>query len=155
MLGNFRLSGIKRALAGVPQIEVTFDLDVNGILKVSAKDLGRGVEQQIVITSSTNLSEEEIRRAREDAMRYEEETQGNKENMDIWNEAETYVYKVENQLEVQSQKLDKSQIKKIRRDLEYLKKLVCRTDADRITDIEAGNIKDAYRQLQESAMILG
>ena len=135
--------------------EVTFDLDVNGILKVSAKDLGRGVEQQIVITSSTNLSEEEIRRAREDAMRYEEETQGNKENMDIWNEAETYVYKVENQLEVQSQKLDKSQIKKIRRDLEYLKKLVCRTDADRITDIEAGNIKDAYRQLQESAMILG
>ena len=74
LLGNFRLSGIKRALAGVPQIEVTFDLDVNGILKVSAKDLGRGVEQQIVITSSTNLSEEEIRRAREDAMRYEEET---------------------------------------------------------------------------------
>lgn len=61
LLGNFRLSGIKRALAGVPQIEVTFDLDVNGILKVSAKDLGRGVEQQIVITSSTNLSEEEIR----------------------------------------------------------------------------------------------
>ena len=155
LLGNFRLSGIKRALAGVPQIEVTFDLDVNGILKVSAKDLGRGVEQQIVITSSTNLSEEEIRRAREDAMRYEEETQGNKENMDIWNEAEAYVYKVENQLEVQSQKLDKAQIKKIRRDLEYLKKLVCRTDADRITDIEAGNIKDAYRQLQESAMILG
>ena len=113
------------------------------------------MEQQIVITSSTNLSEEEIRRAREDAMRYEKETQGNKENMDIWNEAEAYVYKVENQLEVQSQNLDKAQIKKIRRDLEYLKKLVCRTDADRITDIEAGNIKDAYRQLQESAMILG
>ena len=154
-LGQFRLDGIPPARRGVPQIEVTFDLDVNGILKVSAKDLGRGVEQQIVITSSTNLSEEEIRRAREDAMRYEEETQGNKENMDIWNEAEAYVYKVENQLEVQSQKLDKSQIKKIRRDLEYLKKLVCRTDADRITDIEAGNIKDAYRQLQESAMILG
>ena len=146
---------IRDRLAGVPQIEVTFDLDVNGILKVSAKDLGRGVEQQIVITSSTNLSEEEIRRAREDAMRYEKETQGNKENMDIWNEAEAYVYKVENQLEVQSQNLDKAQIKKIRRDLEYLKKLVCRTDADRITDIEAGNIKDAYRQLQESAMILG
>mgnify|MGYP000118464614 CR=1 FL=1 len=154
-LGQFRLDGIPPARRGVPQIEVTFDLDVNGILKVSAKDLGRGVEQQIVITSSTNLSEEEIRRAREDAMRYEEETQGNKENMDIWNEAEAYVYKVENQLEVQSQNLDKAQIKKIRRDLEYLKKLVCRTDADRITDIEAGNIKDAYRQLQESAMILG
>ena len=149
------MDGIPPARRGVPQIEVTFDLDVNGILKVSAKDLGRGVEQQIVITSSTNLSEEEIRRAREDAMRYEKETQGNKENMDIWNEAEAYVYKVENQLEVQSQNLDKAQIKKIRRDLEYLKKLVCRTDADRITDIEAGNIKDAYRQLQESAMILG
>lgn len=79
--------------------QITFDLDVNGILKVSAKDLGRGVEQQIVITSSTNLSEEEIRRAREDAKRYEEETQGNKENMDIWHEANTYVVKVENLLE--------------------------------------------------------
>lgn len=152
MLGNFRLSGIKRAMAGVPQIEVTFDLDVNGILKVSAKDLGRGVEQQIVITSSTNLSDEEIRRAREDAKKYEDETRGNKENQDIRNEAEAYIYKVENLLETNP--LDKKQTKKIRQDLEYLKKLVFKTDGDKITDIEAGNIKEAYRELQESAMIL-
>jgi molecular chaperone DnaK len=154
LLGNFRLSGIKRAMAGVPQIEVTFDMDANGILKVSAKDLGRGVSQEIVITSSTNLSEEEIRRAREDAMRYEEESQGNKEILDIRNEAEAYVYKVENLLETRTQELDKKQIKKIKRDVEYLKKLVCRTDVDKITDIEAGQIKEAYRELQESAMIL-
>ncbi len=152
LLGNFRLSGIKRAMAGVPQIEVTFDMDVNGILKVSAKDLGRGVEQQIVITSSTNLSEEEIRRARADAEKYENETRGNKENQDIRNEAEAYIYKVENLL--QTKPLDKKQTKKIRQDLEYLKKLVFKTDSDKITDIEAGNIKEAYRQLQESAMIL-
>ncbi len=152
LLGNFRLSGIKRAMAGVPQIEVTFDMDVNGILKVSAKDLGRGVEQQIVITSSTNLSEEEIKRARADAEKYENETRGNKENQDIRNEAEAYIYKVENLL--QTKPLDKKQTKKIRQDLEYLKKLVFKTDSDKITDIEAGNIKEAYRQLQESAMIL-
>ncbi len=152
LLGNFRLSGIKRAMAGVPQIEVTFDMDVNGILKVSAKDLGRGVEQQIVITSSTNLSEEEIKRAREDAEKYENETRGNKENQDIRNEAEAYIYKVENLLETKP--LDKKQTKKIRQDLEYLKKLVFKTDGDKITDIEAGNIKEAYRELQESAMIL-
>ena len=152
LLGNFRLSGIKRAMAGVPQIEVTFDMDVNGILKVSAKDLGRGVEQQIVITSSTNLSEEEIKRARADAEKYENETRGNKENQDIRNEAEAYIYKVENLL--QTKPLDKKQTKKIRQDLEYLKKLVFKTDSDKITDIEAGNIKEAYRQLQESAMVL-
>ncbi len=73
LIGNFKLHGIKKAPAGVPQIEVTFDMDANGILKVKAKDLGKGVEHQITITGSTNLSEEEIRRAREDAKRYEEE----------------------------------------------------------------------------------
>ncbi len=152
LLGNFRLSGIKRAMAGVPQIEVTFDIDVNGILKVSAKDLGKGVEQQIVITSSTNLSDEEIRRAREDAMRYEAQSQSNMENQDIRNEAEAYVYKVEGLLK--STSLDKKQTKQVKHDLEYLKKLVCRSDSSNLTDIEAGNIKEAYRQLQESAKIL-
>ncbi|MGN0395832.1 MAG: molecular chaperone DnaK [Coprococcus sp.] len=154
LLGNFRLSGIKRAMAGVPQIEVTFDMDANGILKVSAKDLGRGVEQQIVITSSTNLSEEEIQRAREDAMKYENDTANSKEIQDIRNEAEAYVYKVENLLAEKSGELDKKEIKRIRQDCEFLKKLVCRADINNITDIEAGKIKEAYRDLQESAMRL-
>lgn len=154
LLGNFRLSGIKRAMAGVPQIEVTFDMDANGILKVSAKDLGRGVEQQIVITSSTNLSEEEIQRAREDAMKYENDAANSKEIQDIRNEAEAYVYKVENLLAEKSGELDKKEIKKIKQDCEFLKKLVCRADINHITDIEAGRIKDAYRNLQESAIRL-
>ena len=151
LLGNFRLSGIKRAMAGVPQIEVTFDKDANGILKVSAKDLGRGVEQQIVITSSTNLSEEEIRRAREDAKKYEDDVAGAKEFKDIMNEAESYVYKVENLLETRGAQLDKKEMKRIKSDCEYLKKLVTRTDMNHVDDVEMGRMKEAYRQLQESA----
>lgn len=150
LLGNFQLSGIKRAMAGVPQIEVTFDIDANGILKVSAKDLGRGVEQQIVITASNNLSEEEIRRAREDAMKYENEEQAGKEAQDIRNEAESYVYKVERALSDNKGSADKKQLKKVKQDAEYLKKLVCRSDSEKMTDIEAGQIKEAYRELQES-----
>ncbi|MBP3326109.1 MAG: molecular chaperone DnaK [Coprococcus sp.] len=151
LLGNFRLSGIKRAMAGVPQIEVTFDMDANGILKVSAKDLGRGVEQQIVITSSTNLTEEEIQRAREDAMKYENDTANSKEIQDIRNDAEAYIYKVENLLAEKGSRLDKKEVKRIRQDAEFLKKLVCRTDVNNITTIEAGKIKEAYKELQESA----
>ncbi len=151
LLGNFRLSGIKRAMAGVPQIEVTFDMDANGILKVSAKDLGRGVEQQIVITSSTNLTEEEIQRAREDAMKYENDTANSKEIQDIRNDAEAYIYKVENLLAEKGSRLDKKEAKRIRQDVEFLKKLVCRADINNITAIEAGKIKEAYRELQESA----
>lgn len=150
LLGNFKLSGIKRAMAGVPQIEVTFDIDANGILKVSAKDLGRGVEQQIVITASNNLSEEEIRRAREDAMKYENEEQAGQEIRDIKNEAEGYVYKVERALSENKGAVDKKQLKIIKQDTEYLKKLVCRADTERLTDIQAGQIKDAYRELQKS-----
>jgi len=151
LLGNFRLSGIKRAMAGVPQIEVTFDMDANGILKVSAKDLGRGVEQQIVITSSTNLSEEEIRRAREDAKKYEDDVAGAREFKDIMNEAEAYVYKVENLLETKGAQLDKKEMKRIKSDCEYLRKLVTRTDMNHVDDVEMGRMKEAYRQLQESA----
>jgi molecular chaperone DnaK len=155
LLGNFRLSGIKRAMAGVPQIEVTFDIDAKGILKVSAKDLGRGVEQQIVITGSSNLSEEEIRRAREDAMKYENEEQAGQEMQDIRNEAEGYVYKVEKALAADTTNIDKKKLKKIKQDNEFLKKLVCRSDNEKITEIEAGKIKDAYRDLQESVSDAG
>ena len=151
LLGNFKLSGIKRAMAGVPQIEVTFDMDANGILKVSAKDLGRGVEQQIVITSSTNLSEEEIRRAREDAKKYEDDVAGAREFKDIMNEAEAYVYTVEILLETKGAQLDKKEMKRIKSDCEYLRKLVTRTDMNHVDDVEMGRMKEAYRQLQESA----
>ena len=153
-LGNFQLTGIPAAPRGVPQIEVTFDIDANGIVHVSAKDLGRGATQQIVITASNNLSEEEIRRAREDAMRYENEANSNQEKIDIKNEAEAYVYKVEKVLADHSGELDKKQAKLIKSDVDYLKKLVCRNDINKMTDIEAGQIKEAYRALKESAAAL-
>ena len=82
LLGNFKLNGIKRAMAGVPQIEVTFDIDANGIVNVSAKDLGAGREQSITITSSSNMSEEEIERAKWEAEVYGEQ---DKKNEEYWN----------------------------------------------------------------------
>ena len=85
LLGNFKLSGIKRAPAGVPQIEVTFDIDANGIVNVSAKDLGTGKQQQITITSSSNLSEAEIQKAMADARFYESQDNKRQENIDIRN----------------------------------------------------------------------
>ena len=81
-MGNFKLNGIKRAMAGVPQIEVTFDIDANGIVNVSAKDLGTGREQSITITSSSNMSEEEIERAKWEAEVYGEQ---DKKNEEYWN----------------------------------------------------------------------
>ncbi len=95
LLGNFRLTGIKRALAGVPQIEVSFDIDANGIVNVSAKDLGTGRQQQITITSSSNLTEEEIARAEREAKMYESEDAMRREAIDIRNNAEAYLYKIE------------------------------------------------------------
>ncbi len=151
LLGNFRLEGIKRALAGTPQIEVTFDIDVNGILKVSAKDLGTGREQQITITSSSNLSEEEIRRAREDAARYEAEENKRLELIEIRNDAENLVYRVEQRLEEEKANMPRDQYKKIRADKDFCKKLVVKSTPEKITDIQAGEIKEAARRLQESA----
>ncbi len=151
LLGNFRLEGIKKALAGTPQIEVTFDIDVNGILKVSAKDLGTGREQQITITSSNNLSEEEIRRAREDAARYEAEENKRLELLEIRNEAENLVYQVEQRLEQEKSNMPREKYKKIRADKDLCKKLVAKSSPEKITDMQAGQIKEAAQQLRESA----
>lgn len=153
-LGNFRLEGIKRAFAGTPQIEVTFDIDVNGILKVSAKDLGTGREQQITITSSTNLSEDEIRRAKEDAVRYEGEENRRRELLEIRNESEALVYKVEQRLEAEKSRMERNLYKQIRADKDYLKKLVFKSSPERITEIQAGEMKEAQEKLKQSAASL-
>jgi molecular chaperone DnaK len=151
LLGNFRLEGIKRALAGTPQIEVTFDIDVNGILKVSAKDLGTGRQQQITITSSANLSEEEIERAKADAARYEAEENKRLELIEIRNDAENLVYMVEQRLEAEKSNLPREQYKQIRADKDYCKKLVVKTTPEKITDMQAGEIRAAAEKLRESA----
>ena len=98
LLGNFRLSGIKRAMAGTPQIEVTFDIDANGIVNVSAKDLGTGHEQSITITSSSNLSEEEIEKAKWEAQMYEKQDEMRGEFLNIRNEAESLIATAESKL---------------------------------------------------------
>ena len=149
-LGTFRLDGIRRAPAGVPQIEVTFDIDANGIVQVSAKDLGTGRQQQITIASSSNMSEEEIRRAREDAARYESEDMRRQELIDIRNEAEAYSYRVEKALEERRGGLDRHAERTLRGDLDELRKTINKTTPDRITEREAGAIREARYRLTQS-----
>ncbi|SHK84646.1 molecular chaperone DnaK [Hespellia stercorisuis] len=154
LLGNFQLSGIKRSMAGHPQIEVTFDIDVNGIVKVSAKDLGTGNAQQITLTASSNLSEEEIERARQEAQEYENADNAKQELIDIRNDAEQLVYKVEGLLKEKGSTLEKADKKRIQGDCSQLKKLVVKSSADKITDRQAGEIKEAQAKLEESAGVL-
>jgi len=151
MIGNFKLSGIKRALAGIPKIEVTFDIDANGIVTVSAKDLGTGKEQQITITSRSNLSEAEIQQAIRDAAAYEAQDRQRQESIDIRNNAESYIFRVENALKEKEKTLDKPTRNQIRDDLARLKKLVAKCRPENITDIQAGEIRQAQDALERSA----
>ncbi len=150
LIGNFRLSGIKRAPRGVPQIEVTFDIDANGILKVSARDLGTGKEQHIMITASTNLSEDEIEKAIKEAAQYESLDKLRKEAGDIRNDAEAFIFKTEKALNDAGKKLDKDKKSQIKEDLSELKKLVKKTKMETISDIEAGEIRIANEKLENS-----
>ena len=109
-LGKFRLTGIKRAMRGVPQIEVTFTIDANGIVKVSAKDLGTGKMQDITITATSIMSDAEIRQAIRDAQTYAAEDQAQRDQMDRKNQAEAVLYKAESVLK-QVSKEDKAALK--------------------------------------------
>lgn len=151
LLGNFRLKGIKRAMAGVPQIEVTFDIDVNGIVKVSAKDLGTGKEQEITITSSNNMSEEEIERARADAAMYENEDAEHKEWLDLRFESENLVNRADRLLREHKKEIDRGQRSAIKSDMNRLRKLVARTKPETITKEQAEEIRVAKEQLEQTA----
>lgn len=131
LLGNFKLSGIKRAPAGVPQIEVTFDIDANGIVNVSAKDLGTGKQQQITITSSSNLSEAEIQKAMADARFYESQDNKRQENIDIRNEAEKLAFQVSQSLKDSKKDMEKTEYKQIKADLNTLQKLLGKTTIEK------------------------
>ncbi|MBR4208652.1 MAG: molecular chaperone DnaK [Lachnospiraceae bacterium] len=154
LLGNFRLDGIKRALAGVPQIEVTFDIDANGIVQVSAKDLGTGREQHITITSSSNLSEQEIEQACRDAAAYAKEDGRKRENLDIRNAAESFYFQTEDRFRQREKELDKGTRDQIKADLAELKKRIYKTSVDNITTIQAGEIREACDHLKASSQIL-
>lgn len=150
LLGNFRLKGIKRAMAGVPQIEVTFDIDVNGIVKVSAKDLGTGKEQEITITSSNNMSEEEIERARADAAMYENEDAEHKEWLDLRFESENLVNRTDRLLREHKKEIDRGQRSAIKSDMNRLRKLVAKTKPETITKEQAEEIRVAKEQLEQT-----
>lgn len=151
LLGNFRLSGIKGAMAGVPQIEVTFDIDANGIVQVSAKDLGTGKQQQITITSSSNMSDADIERAIREALEYEASDGQRKAYIDIRSEADILIRQTETVLAKEKKNLDKSEKKQIKSDLAYLKKLVSRTKPGSITEAAATEINRAKEALLQSA----
>lgn len=151
VIGEFKLKGIKRALRGVPQIEVTFEIDANGILNVSAKDLKTGNSQSITITTSSNLSDEDIERAIRDAEAYASEDNKRKEYIDILNNAESLVYKVEQGLSDSKSSIDKSKKSEIKSDLKALKKLIKRAKPDKITDVQVGEIRQTKEKLEISA----
>ncbi len=155
LLGNFKLTGIKRALAGVPQIEVSFDIDANGIVNVSAKDLGTGKQQQITITSSSNLTEEEIARAEMEARMYESEDALHKEAIDIRNNAEAYLYKIEQAYHGISKKLDKNVRAALKADISELKKRIVKAKPEKITYEQAGGIRQAWDKLIQTVGMAG
>lgn len=151
LLGNFKLSGIKAAMAGVPQIEVTFDIDANGIVQVSAKDLGTGKQQQITITSSTNMSDSDIERAIREAAEYEASDGQRRAYIDVRNESETLIRRVEAAYANQKKSLDKAVKKQIKSDLSYLKKLVARIKPGDVTEEQAVELRRAKEALSQSA----
>ena len=155
LIGNFKLNGIKRAMRGVPQIEVTFDIDVNGILSVSARDLGTGKEQHITITAGSNMSDEEIQRAGYEAANYETLDAERKEAVEVRNEAEVLTANVSQAMMSKAKKsLDKAQKNEIKTDLAALSKLLRRTKAETITVEQGHEIKAAKQKLEHSAAVL-
>ena len=150
-LGQFNLDGINPAPRGMPQIEVTFDIDVNGVVKVSAKDLGTGREQNITITGSTNLSENEIQRAMADAAAYEAEDSRRKERLDLHNQAEVLAYKVDEALSKCKKELDKDEKNRIKTDLANLRRCLRKDKPEKMNENEEAALRQAKTQLEESA----
>jgi molecular chaperone DnaK len=154
-LGQFRLDGIAPARRGVPQIEVTFDIDANGIVNVSAKDLGTGKEQHITITAGSNMSDDEIDKAVREAAEYEAQDKKRKEAIDTRNNADSMVFQVENAMKDAGDKLDASDKAAVEADLNALKDLLAKyTNAEEMTDAQVGEIKAAQEKMMESAQKL-
>lgn len=146
-LGNFKLDGIMPAPRGVPQVEVTFDIDANGIVKVSAKDLGTGKEQHITITASTNLSDDEINKAVQEAEKFAEEDKKRKETIDLKNDADSMVFQTEKSLKDMEDKLDPEDKAKIEESLNKLKELNNKFAVETMSSAEAEELKAAKEEL--------
>jgi molecular chaperone DnaK len=153
-LGQFRLDGIPPARRGVPQIEVTFDIDANGIVNVSAKDLGTGKEQHITITSGSNMSDDEIDKAVKEAAEYEAQDKKKKDAIDTRNDADAMVFQTEKALEEVGDKIDPADKTTVEADLNALKELVAGTNPEDMTDAQIADLKAGKEKLMESAQKL-
>ena len=153
-LGRFRLDGIAPARRGVPQIEVTFDIDANGIVNVSAKDLGTGREQHITITSGTSLSDDDIDRAVKEAAEYEAQDKKRKEGIEARNEADALAFQTEKALGEVGDKLSDSDKAGVKADLDALRAAIDSTDAENMSEADVDKIKAAKDKLMESAQNL-
>ncbi len=151
-LGQFRLDGIPPARRGMPQIEVTFDIDANGIVNVSAKDLGTGKEQHITITAGSNMSDEDIDKAVKEAAEYEAQDRKRKEAIDAKNDADSFVFQTENALKEVGDKLDSADKQSVEDDVNALKALLKKYEnVEDMTESDVSDIKAAKEKLTESA----
>ena len=153
-LGRFRLDGIAPARRGVPQIEVTSDIDANGIVNVSAKDLGTGKEQHITITAGSNMSDEDIDKAVKEAAEFEAADKKRKEAIDARNEADSIVFQTEKALEEAGDKVDPTEKAAVEADLKDLKDLVEATKDQDMTDAQVEDLKAKKDKLMTSAQNL-
>lgn len=150
LLGNFRLNGIKRAMAGVPQIEVTFDIDVNGIVNVSAKDLGTGREQRITITSSSNMTEEEIAKARWEAEIYSKQDEAYQSFIDIREDAVKTLNEANNALAANKKVWEKDKKKNVKAQIGHLGKLISKAPIDKLNEEKAASMHEASEAVKET-----
>ena len=153
-LGQFRLDGIPPAMRGVPQIEVTFDIDANGIVNVSAKDLGTGKEQHITITAGSSMSDDEIDKAVKEAAEYEAQDKARKEAIDARNEADSFVFQTEKALNEVGDKVDAADKANVESDLQALKDILERTKDTELTAEQVTEIKAAQEKLMNGAQSL-
>ena len=153
-LGQFRLDGILPAKRGIPQIEVTFDIDANGIVNVSAKDLGTGKEQHITITSGSNMSQEDIDKAVKEASEFEAQDKKKKEAIDERNDADSLIFQTEKAIQEVGEKLSDSDKAAVEADLSALKEAVNRAPAESMTDEQVADIKANKEKLMASAQQL-
>ena len=153
-LGQFRLDGIPPAMRGVPQIEVTFDIDANGIVNVSAKDLGTGKEQHITITAGSNMSDTDIDKAVKEAAEYEAQDKAKKDAIDTRNDADSFVFQTEKALGEVGDKIDASQKATVEDELKSLKDLLEQTKDRELTESEVESIKSQKEKLMTDAQSL-
>lgn len=150
LLGTFRLNGIRRAPAGVPQIEVTFDIDANGIVNVSARDLETGREQGITITTSSNLSDAEIEKAMREAAEYEESDGTRMEAFETINDARAAIDDAQIKLRENRKTIDKNTKQQVKADVDYVSRLIRRATPEKMSEADIAELKSAIDRLRNS-----